>query len=1193
MELKELYEQIDNPMEDKGMIERLVSIYASDWIFYDGLTNYGKKVNSGESKKSDSDKFFALLFNKWKNRIVARDTSYLKSMNYSQDYIKMKDYLSHISDVKTEKEGDEILFGQKDDKELEEALAKYNWTALSDQDISDWIHVHSNSFNKERDTTNNTEHRLYINIDLNDLYEFMNHLMEKFDKYKLPYYFKFCPTCCRDDSLVIYSSTENLMKYIDILYEIKRDHPSLISRMYLPPLLTGKIDGWIGYGSEPARLPGGKRTSFNEVRAKIIEEAISDVTKKWIFDNKDKIISYRNQKITVAEYYANKVVDCFISNLESSYHSSRKRRSDSEVISRLGYSLNDVRNSEFRKRVYNSFYNQIDSILEFLCLANQEDSKIAEIRGSLTFNMKNGKKVQLLNLYMNKGFKIIAPEILSHDPNYLINVHDAIINKAVDSGIDVNKFCVDIAARDRMREVSSKRRNTTVDLSHNKMFRRELDKSILTNIKQKIINYLRTNGLSNVEEVIDRMNSISNLYVEKLVECEGAKMIYDGKNNEIAIDIQFVQFDKNNNPIGLEPNLSKLIESQLGHELLHSASKKGKGNGILNTKKEIGLIEGLTQLITENIFGYTVSKNTDGYQMLKKFAKVLEATFGKSCILESYFGNSCELKNKLDFIKPNYYITFNKYLKMAYSCDSSYNLDKFYELLMRDVVINIVLPALKNKSPDEANKYIKNIALYFKDDYKTAMDFLRILNEYNGMDDQNLINKKEFVERDIDKEYTRIEFYQNCLKDDVDISKFVTISSNGNVLAHYKNKNFLVTNEIVLLEVFAKYYEQVIINDSSILVNVDRKIEDKLANHDYKINFSDSAKGDIVYKKAVFAYYKKTASKKGININNSLDDIEDEDVINLDVINLNDENRFDFYKLRDMLDKYDFVNSDVNNSYGYEIIDKETKKVVKNPQVKSCVAFAYLWLRSFGTKRFSGEKYMGETYAFSKISEEAYNEMCELIKESMMEYGTIDVDFLIEKLEKNRNVGGVLKPLSAMFKNPLSTEIVYKYFHTLIPKENRKLETETTKIFHSHMIDYQGVIEAKIDEIIPSNNKHIYEELRRELSRDYWPGMQVKSNFNYYKEFVAASDGVANAISIDNDILVADAMIKLNEAENKIAKVDIKNLDLAKASEDQIIQQNLARMKRALKNRDIDAYNMYRDKYNSMMNGQIIPLSYH
>ncbi len=716
------------------------------------------------------------------------------------------------------------------------------------------------------------------------------------------------------------------------------------------------------------------------------------------------------------------------------------------------------------------------------------------------------------------------------------------------------------------------------------LFRRELDKSILSNIKQKIYNYLKANGLSNVDEVMNRMNLVQGLYVENLVESHGPKMVSRGNPNEIAIDVQFVEFDKNNNPIGLNPKLAKLIESQLGHELLHSGARNGKTTGIMNTNNGRGLNEGLTQLITENIFGYTVSKNTDGYTMLKKFAKILEASFGKKCILEAYFNDDLILKQAMDSIKPRYYNIFNKCLSSANSC-KGYDLTRFYELLMRDLIINLIIPTMKTKTPDDANRYIKNIAVYFKDDYKIAMDFLSYVEEYKKMDDSAIASKKSYVERDIDKEYARMGFYQECLKSR-DINSLIKIDSLGNVTANYDGKKFMVTNSRMLEIIFAKYYEQVIIDDSNRLANVDKKIEERLENRNDKITFSDKKMGDIVYKKSVLAYYKKVASKKGIRINNDIQDVSDVPTIDLDMADLEKGNPFNFNELKDALEKYSFTYPDLNNPQRYEIVDNKTGKVVENVRIKKIVAFAYLWLSSFGYKWIPGEKYNGYTYAFSENAEEMYNEMCKIIQKSMSEHGTINVKELCEKLEIGRSFDSVHTPIETMFKNPMSTDIVYNYFKALIPKNRVIVETETTKIYNSSNVDYQGAIEARVDKIVPSNNKSIYEELYRELARDNMPNNGIKNNREYYKIFVAAADAVANAISIDNDVLIAEAMTKLDEAEKNIDKVDIKNLDPNMATEDQLIQQSLARMKRALRNKDIDGYNMYRDRYNSIIEGK-------
>ena len=174
------------------------------------------------------------------------------------------------------------------------------------------------------------------------------YLVEKCDERHLPYYFKFDQYADRDDTIVIYSSTDNLPKYLEILQEIKKEHSELISRMKDPPILTGKIDGWIGYGSEPVKTPDGKMHSFNEIRAKVLEYSIGKITKMWIMNHRNQQITYQGQKLSFQEYIAMKSVEKLIADLEKRYllYEATDRKNvqrkgiayDSSIVSgRLGY----------------------------------------------------------------------------------------------------------------------------------------------------------------------------------------------------------------------------------------------------------------------------------------------------------------------------------------------------------------------------------------------------------------------------------------------------------------------------------------------------------------------------------------------------------------------------------------------------------------------------------------------------------------------------------------------------------------------------------------------------------------------------------------------------------------------------------------------------------------------------------------
>lgn len=148
MELMELYNQIHNPIDDISVIEKLINAYANNSKgfggYYDQLTKtVQKEHNKGQYYREDADRFYAMLFNKWKNSIVAMTkdefVELYKQGSYGQDFIKMRNYLKNIPDVSTMKEADEIFYGSKGDKELEDALEKYSWKSFGGG--SGWIHV--------------------------------------------------------------------------------------------------------------------------------------------------------------------------------------------------------------------------------------------------------------------------------------------------------------------------------------------------------------------------------------------------------------------------------------------------------------------------------------------------------------------------------------------------------------------------------------------------------------------------------------------------------------------------------------------------------------------------------------------------------------------------------------------------------------------------------------------------------------------------------------------------------------------------------------------------------------------------------------------------------------------------------------------------------------------------------------------
>lgn len=469
MELMEIYNQIHNPIDDPRVIEKLINAYANlskgFGGFYGQLTKtVQKEHNKGQYYREDADRFYAMLFNKWKNSIVAmtRDefVQLYRQGSYGQDFIKMRNYLKNVPDVSTMKEADEIFYGNKGDKELESALDKYSWKSFGGE--SGWIHVCSRYLTAKKDQYPNVEHRLYLDTESLDTYKMITYLVEKCDEHHLPYYFKFDQYANRDDTIVIYSSTENLTKYVEILQEIKKEHPDLVSRAKEPPVLTGQIDGWIGYGSEPSKTPDGERQSFNEVRAKTLEHSIGTVTKQWIMSHRNQEITYQDQKLSFQDYVAMKSAEKLVADLEKRFlnyeekdkkvaQRNGKTYNQLTVIDRLGYALQDVRSSQFKQGVYRILKDHMGTLLPRICNGSYKDMD------AINMNVRNGKKITFSGDDLETIIQRLSVNIAKNDPNFIPTVQATIKKEASQYGIDSEKFCFDTKAREKMRTITAQK----------------------------------------------------------------------------------------------------------------------------------------------------------------------------------------------------------------------------------------------------------------------------------------------------------------------------------------------------------------------------------------------------------------------------------------------------------------------------------------------------------------------------------------------------------------------------------------------------------------------------------------------------------------------------------------------------------------------------------------------------------------
>lgn len=230
-------------------------------------------------------------FNEWKNCVLNYDINKIKK-SIRPEFIKLQNKLRKFIPTKDDLFGlmldsytKEDLKNNVKDRELEEAFYATRYNKIGSN--TPWNHIASNYIYLDQKNLYEVYHRFYINTDSDYTHYFAKLFIEKCEEKKYHYYFKFDVDGNRSDTIVIYCSETNLLKFLEILKEIKKEHPELEGHLHKPPFLTANIDDWIGYGSEPS-IPNNEneRYSYTSLRTKVIEDSMTTLNKEWIKNTK-------------------------------------------------------------------------------------------------------------------------------------------------------------------------------------------------------------------------------------------------------------------------------------------------------------------------------------------------------------------------------------------------------------------------------------------------------------------------------------------------------------------------------------------------------------------------------------------------------------------------------------------------------------------------------------------------------------------------------------------------------------------------------------------------------------------------------------------------------------------------------------------------------------------------------------------
>jgi len=568
--------------------------------------------------------------------------------------------------------------------------------------------------------------------------------------------------------------------------------------------------------------------------------------------------------------------------------------------------------------------------------------------------------------------------------------------------------------------------------------RQAIDEKILNSIKETIIRKL---NLNKYPELIQRLNKIEYLYVEDLTETIHARMQCRPSKQEIAIDKQFCLFDKNNKVVGLDPSTQKLIYTQLGHELLHavSADSKNQYSGIndYTNDNNRGLNEGITQMITEDIFGYTLSPFTDSikYQEFKKVAKIIKNSIGYKPILNSYFfhtddknDNMKDEFNKLSNDKT-FYEKLNKQLTNLYylaktTDNKNYKgqakliITQRMKIIYYELIINIVIPKLKTLSKEDKHKYISNIIKDISDNKIVEKEIISILKSTINLSNEQLNQLKINLSEQTKGINEREDFINNLYTKPKAAIKRIFVEETG-VIKHISSNRQTreIKNEDLMTDIYLVLYNE---NknyqlSNSIIQNVLERIK-----KGEEITFNTK---DIKKRKIWFSKIKEEATKQDILILNSYKDLNTNNNIKIKHINIKN-GILSFEDLKIIAENYSIQLDSSNN---FVVTDKKYNKTINNARLKSYAIFANMWLTYAAEYTLKNESIKGLSSAFDTKNRTIYDNIMTILQKNIKTNGELN----FKELEIYNNNQHAISIFRKLFQNQTSYQYVYNYMRNI------------------------------------------------------------------------------------------------------------------------------------------------------------------
>lgn len=370
-------QKIQNPLNDDNTLMKVFESYSKSTngrSFYNELLNVSrdKEINNEDS----FNKFYVFMYNNWKDRLIHYGKEKIAGIFPHNNITGLIEYLKWAPNPQTKEDVDKIMIGKysqitdnlyksRENFELSvfrwDRNSKGKWYSCISEDVFNYKNKHMDE-----------NHILFVNVNKDQIYNFAVTFVKICDQEQLPYNFKFILAGHRDDEFQIYADSKHLIKYINIIEQIKEKYPYLININKDVPLLTGKISDGLSYGTNNQIKDGLPYQDYFQLRCNLISTCINSTTVNYIRKNKNRKLDYHGMNMSLYEFLALKAKDNYIEKMREKFVLLTTKTNEKEASNELGFTHDELLNVTFSANVYSKMMMNLDKNLDIIARSNGE-----------------------------------------------------------------------------------------------------------------------------------------------------------------------------------------------------------------------------------------------------------------------------------------------------------------------------------------------------------------------------------------------------------------------------------------------------------------------------------------------------------------------------------------------------------------------------------------------------------------------------------------------------------------------------------------------------------------------------------------------------------------------------------------------------------------------------------------------------